>query len=96
MNLPTVTFEPESQFDEEAGYSMWDGRGVAFDGKTRYALVRVADGQTPTAEKAVLCLTHLARPANSDGPDRWCVEVRTPYKASCEVCEVTLVRRADI
>jgi len=54
MKLPTVTFEPDSEFDEEAGFSMY-GRGVVFDGKTLYALVRVADGQTVTAEKVWWC-----------------------------------------
>ena len=100
MNLPTVTFEPGSQFDEEADYAMWDGRGVAFDGKTRYALVRVADGQTTIAEKVWWCDKHQC--AADRSTSAYCHSLDTWYGGSeydgsaCVLDEVTLVRGADI
>ena len=93
MNLPIVTFEPDSEFDEEAGYSMY-GRGVVFDGKTPYALVRVADGQTVTAEKVWWCVVKgFGIESNAHlQVCPWCVGEAKP--SGCG--EVTLVRGADI
>lgn len=53
-----MTTLPTATFDEEGSYGITGYDKVIFDGETEYALVAVADGQTPSGIPLRFCTTH--------------------------------------